>query len=252
MTPRSFLTITTAVLATAGAQAAPMTFDDAVVTGPSAAPGVWYTDRYAPAGFTNENFGGENVLKQTISAADGASSRPSGFSAAFYNTQGRKLDAPTGATSLSIDLYIDASWTDTSRRYAGLWGTAFDGGGTITAYPIIEFGEGFLRYWNGSGWVNTSAAAAFGSWMNLSIELGAGMWNYEIDGTAVGSVAAGSSLEIGNVILQGHNTTAGVSYDIRWDNLDFGTGTGAVPLPGTLALAGLALLGLAAARRRQA
>ncbi len=52
-------------------------------------------------------------------------------------------------------------------------------------------------------------------------------------------------ISIGNVILQGHNTTDGVDYDIYWDN--FGT---AVPAPGALALLGCA--GLVGARRRRA
>jgi len=242
----------TLLAATLAAQATVVTFDDPVITASSASPGVWYTDRYAPAGFTNGTLGIENVLKQTISAADGATSRPSAFSTAFYNTQGRKLDAPTATTSLSIDLFIDSSWTDNSRRYAGLWGTGFDGGGSVTAYPILEFGEGVLRYWNGAAYVPTSAPVTLGSWVNLSIELDGGSWIFEVDGTQVGSSLANGSAEIGNVILQGYNTAAGVSYDIHWDNLSFGSATGTVPAPGGLALVGLGLLLAGASRRRAA
>ncbi len=237
--------------ATVGAQAAVVTFDDPVATGATAASGVWYTDRYAPAGFGNATLAGENVLKQSISAADGASSRPGAFSTAFYNTQGRKLDAPAATTSLSIDLFIDSSWTDTSRRYAGLWGTAFNGSGGISAYPIVEYGMGELRVYNTlTGlWISSGVAASSGDWMTLGIDLVGSDWVYSIDGTAVASIGANGSTRIGNVILQGHNTTAGVSYDIHWDNLRFGSAA-AVPAPGSLALVGLALLVAGSLRRR--
>jgi hypothetical protein len=65
-------------------------------------------------------------------------------------------------------------------------------------------------------------------------------------------VLAGTSTRIGNTILQGHNTTAGVSYDIFWDNLSFGSSTATVSAPASLALAGLGLLALGATRRRAA
>ncbi len=246
------LTVAGALLAgPLAAQAAVITFDDPVVTAPTAAAGVWYTDRYAPAGFANENFGGENVLKQSISAADGATSRPGAFSGAFYNTQGRKLDAPAATTRLSIDLFIDSSWTDAGRRYAGLWGTAFDGLGTISAYPIVEYGMGVLRVYNTNTgeWINSGVAAPSGDWSTLGIDLVGSDWVYSVGGAVVASLDANGSTAIGNVILQGHNTSAGVSYDIRWDNLSFDTAA-SVPAPGGLALVALGLLMAGAARRR--
>ncbi|MDP3225744.1 MAG: hypothetical protein Q8M96_21630, partial [Rubrivivax sp.] len=185
------------------AQATTITFDAPVTLGATAAPDTWYTDRYAPAGFATASFGGDNRLKQSISAADGASSRAGAFSGAFYNTQGRKLDAPAATTSLSIDLYLDATWTDTSRRYAGLWGTAFDLGGAVSSYPILEFGEGQLRFWNGTGWVSSGVTPTLGDWVTLGIELDSGNWNFEVDGLLVGSSLAGASAYLGNTILQG-------------------------------------------------
>jgi hypothetical protein len=82
-----------ACLSTAAAVQADQTFDfnTPVVTGATQAPGVWYTDRYAPAGFSSPDFfDGDNRLLHSISAADSATNRPGAFSSAFYNTQGRK------------------------------------------------------------------------------------------------------------------------------------------------------------------
>src|ERR1700712_509629 len=100
------------------------TFDSPVSTSSSQAAGSWYTDRYAPSGFTAPvSFGGDNRLQETISSADGANSRPGSFTSSFYNTQGRKYDLDAGVTSMSIDLYVDSSWASTGRRMAGFWGT---------------------------------------------------------------------------------------------------------------------------------
>lgn len=65
---------------------------------PTAAPGVWYTDRYNPAGFATGLFGGDSVLIHSINAADGSNLRPGSFSGAFYNTQGRGFDYGTATT----------------------------------------------------------------------------------------------------------------------------------------------------------
>ena len=136
-----------------------MTFDDPVVIG-AQAPGTWYTDRYAPAGFTSPvMFNGDNRLEQTISGADHQSS-------AFYNTQGYKYDLDPNTTSMSIQLYTPASWSvgvdGVTTRYAGFWGTGFDAGQNVSAYPIIEFanvnGAGEFRFYNSNtgNWTDTA------------------------------------------------------------------------------------------------
>ncbi|WP_222838969.1 hypothetical protein, partial [Enterococcus faecium] len=128
-------------------------FDTPVTIAPTQAPGTWYTDRYAPAGFVSPVFfDGDNRLLHSISAADGGNARPGGFSSAFYNTQGRKFDLDSSTNAMSIDLYVPQAWATTGRRMAGFWGTAFDAGNAVSGFPIIEFasdsaGPSF-RGWN--------------------------------------------------------------------------------------------------------
>ena len=115
-------------------------FSTAVVIGPTAAPGIWYTDRYAPAGFVSPViFGGDSRLMHSIAAADGASTRPPAYSDAFYNTQGRGYDHMANTSYVEIDLYIPTAWATTNKRMAGLWGVAADNASTVSGYPIVEF-----------------------------------------------------------------------------------------------------------------
>lgn len=241
-------------LAAGPALAATYTFDDPVTTG-AQAPGVWYTDRYAPAGFTGGvSFDGREVLQVDISDADGASDRPGAFSSSFYNTQGRKLDMAAGTTSVSIELYLDEAWEGSGRRMAGLWGTGFDGA-DIAAYPIFEYTEEgparFRAYEVTTGaWLDLGLPTGFdyGDWYTLNITLSGGQFTYSVGDLSVSTDANGATA-IGNVILQGHNTSDGVSYSARWDNL-----TASVPEPATWALMimGFGGAGVALRRRRTA
>ena len=225
------------------ASAAIETFDTPVVTSATQAPGVWYTDRYAPAGFSSPvSFGGDNRLQQTISAADGANSRPGSFNSSFYNTQGRKFDLAAGTTSIQIDLYIPGYYQNTVSRMAGFWGTAFDGtgytNGDITAYPIIEFtsdgSDPRFRGWDNATGLFTDMGLptgfAYDTWQTLVIDLVGSNFVYTV-GDLVLSTSAEGSASIGNTILQGHNTTGGINYTIYWDNL---ANTGVVPEPATI------------------
>jgi len=231
-------------------------FSTPVVTGASQAPGVWYTDRYAPAGFSSPvSFGGDDRLEQSISTADGASSRPGAFSSSFYNTQGRKYDLEAATVKMSIELFVPAPWQSTGSRMAGFWGTAVDGTNAVSAYPIVEFtSEGTPRFrgFEGDGsWIDLGLPTGFAydTWQTLTIEkLGSGEFKYSVGDVSANTALMGAaSVEIDNVILQGHNTQAGVNYNIYWDNLK----TSVIPEPASAALAGVAALGLFAVRRRR-
>jgi len=209
-------------------------FDTNPVLGATQAPGVWYTDRYAPAGFVSAVFDGDNRLKHSIATADGANNRPGGYSGGFYDTQGRKYDLPAGTTHMTVDLYVPADWQTTERRMAGFWGTAFNAASSVSAYPIIEFtsttdGSGGPRFrgWNdAAGWIDMGLPTgfAFDAWYTLEIELVGSNFVYTV-GDLTLTVSAFDSVQIGNVILQGHNTTTGVDYDIYWDNFVAGQST---------------------------
>lgn len=232
-------------------------FSTPVVTGASQAPGVWYTDRYAPAGFSSPaSFGGDDRLQQVISDADGTASRPGAFSSSFYNTQGRKYDLEAATVKMSIDLFVPAPWQSTGNRMAGFWGTAVDAVNAVSAYPILEFTSDsatprFRGYDNGV-WIDMGLPSGFvyDSWQTLEIsKLPSGEFKYSVgDLTATTtSLAPYGSVEIDNVILQGHNTQGGVNYNIYWDNLK----TSVIPEPASAALAGAAALGLFVVRRRR-
>ncbi len=207
-------------------------FDTNPTLSATQAPGVWYTDRYAPAGFQSALFAGGNRLKHSIDASACSPCRGGGFGGAFYDTQGRKLDI--SANEMSIDLYVPSAWATTNKRMAGFWGTAFDSSNAVSSYPIIEFtSDGgtprFRAYdvntglWNDLG---LPTGFVYDAWYTLSIRLAGHTWIYEV-GDKTWSIAEDPtypfSVTLGNVILQGHNTTAGVTYDIYWDNFSHQT-----------------------------
>jgi hypothetical protein len=249
------------LLALSPAQAAPVTivhetFDSDPVTSPTQAPGTWYTDRYAPAGFERESFLGDNRLKLTLSESDGANNRPAGFAAPFYNTQGRKFDL-LGATSIAIDFFVDAAFETVAGRIGGLWGTAVDALSVITMYPIIEFANGRFQFWDGAAFevVNDTSFFQYGAFASLMIALDpdGDSANYFVNGTLIGSAGANGSTQFSNAIVQGINTTAGVNRTLYFDNLKAtvdGPDVPPIPLPATLPLLLAAFGGLAVLRRR--
>ena len=244
--------IAVGALAAGQASAATQTFDTPVVTGPTPAPGVWYTDRYAPAAFTSPvSFGGDNRLLESLSVADDAANRPPVFSTSFYDTQGRKFDFGAGVKTMSIDLYVPSDWASTNQRMAGFWGSAFDNTASLSAFPIVEFtsdgGVGRFEGWDSGTWVDMGLPTGFAydTWNTLSITLSPGTdsFTYRV-GDKSATVDAFGSTSIGNTILEGYNK--GTAYNIYWDNL-----SSAVPEPSTWAtmIFGLGLAGLALRRR---
>ena len=214
-------------------------FSTPVTLSPTQGSGVWYTDRYAPAGFVSAiSFDGDTRLKQSISIADGANNRPPSYSGTFYNTQGRKYDLAATTTHAEIELYVPSGWASTGRRMAGFWGTAVDGGNVISGYPIVEFtSDGgtprFRVYETGTGdWVDLGLPTgfAYNTWVKLtitSLPSPSHEFLYTV-GDLSYTTQTGSeylSTRLANVILQGHNTTTGVDYDIYWDNFAYNDGT---------------------------
>ncbi len=206
------------------------TFDAPVVTGSTPASGVWYTDRYAPAGFTSPVvFNGGNRLKHSINASD---YQGTGI---FYNTQGRGYDLGTATNAMEVKLYIPAAWATSNKRMAGLWGVAVDATNAVSGYPIVEFtsdgGVPRFRVWESNGtnnWVDLGLPASFAydTWVTLKIRLlpsgefllSAGSLTYLTHTSAVDA-----SVRLKSVILQGHNydpsnPLVGVTYDIYWDD----------------------------------
>src|SRR6056297_2071998 len=223
------------------------------------APGSWYVDRFAPAGFSSEVFMGDNRLAHDITQSDGADNRPSSFSGTFYNTQGRKYDT-AGANRISIDLYVDAAF-QAGGRLGGFWGTAFNASNAISFYPIIDYfgsqagGAAGVQYWDGAGWVSagTPSGLAFDAFNTLArgLEAGADQFEHMANGDMIGTVSANGSTQIGNTILQNYNTQAGIDRTLYWDNFSAEV-MAPIPLPATLPmlLAGLGLAGLVARRKR--
>jgi hypothetical protein len=218
-------------------------FSGPVTTGPTDAPGVWYTDRFAPSQF----FTSGGTLHENLAGTDfqGAGS--------FSNTQGRALDLTPGTVSMSIDLFVSQDYVGTDGRLAGFWGVAQDAVPEISAYPLIELTDegGHLNF---VGWDNDGSGSFFniasadslvGTWQTLTISLNTAtdLFTYTAGGVSLTTNGEGST-GIGSVILQGHNN--GSDLGIQWDNLKTG-----VPEPTAWALMILGFGGVGAAMRRK-
>jgi hypothetical protein len=239
------------------------TFDQPVLVGPTPAPGIWFTDRYAPGAFDQYWFQGDNRLRIGIRTADEASQRPPGFQAGFYNTQSRQFILDNGLyTSIRGRIFIGPDWQTHARR-SDLWGVARNADGGLSGYPILGFvnipGVVGLRcqYFtqdvdqdprNGfePGWVDVSdrvpGGVTINRWYDLEIVLTPSSFNVYVDGALVfvdddviGSVRfTGMILQAFNFPIAGDTPTIGppippnlhTEYDVFWDDV------GALPAGG--------------------
>jgi hypothetical protein len=209
-----------------------------VVLSPTEAPGSWYPERYAPAGFTaGAKVGGQvGVLDEFISASDKDGSRAAAYNSGFYDFQGRKFDLAAGTTYLAIDLYVPASWSKLTQQdpsgnhaswgsLANFWATGVNASGDISNYPIIGFNNkagsgtgGFQVFDQTHGWTNISGFTGANQWYQIGFGISGGQMDYFVNGQLVyiDTTATGTTA-FSNVMLQGYN--GGNSYDIYWNNL---------------------------------
>lgn len=201
-------------------------FNSNPVLSPSDINGAWYPDRYRPAAFESFDLNGQNVLKLGIDGADGAQLRPSAFSSAFYNTQGRKFNQ-SGLNSklVKAKLFIPADWA-TKKRRSDIWATAQNSSNAVSYYPILGFANTTgsnptFRYWNGSDWTNAPYAIAYDEWYDLEIEIGGNDLIYRINSDVIATLDANGSVSWKDIIIQAYNfndNTLGTSYDASPDH----------------------------------
>lgn len=187
----------------------------------------WSADRtYPSGGVTVDNFGGRsNVLGMSVDTTNQSSG------SSFYYTEGLKRNI-SGSTAVKADLYVDSSWTDNVR--AGIWGVGADLGGSISAYPIMEYtnaGVGGYIGWRSfddqnGGWIqHPSVPVNVNGWNTVQIEYNSNTsaFDFVVNGVDAGSSVALGSVDLSAVILNQYNYgSTGSDYSVHWSNLATG------------------------------
>ena len=222
----------------------------------------WIVDRYAPAEFASVNFGGDNRLQISVSAADNAANRPMAFSNPFYNTQGRRYDLSgySAPWTLSAQVYLDSAFNTPTGALArsDLWARDTNPFENQAYYPTFGFTNASptdalnvqatdrafrLRAFDSSfGWVDLGqpSGVTFDAWHTLSISATGSQYEYRFDDTLLYAQPAYSDPGadgLKSAYIQAYNF-GGSGYSVLWDNVS------AIPEPGTYAawLGGVTLL----------
>lgn len=209
----------------------------------------WNVDRAAPASFGIVN----NELVMTIDGSNYPDSR-----GGFYDTKGMQLDIGN-SNYLSVDMYISNAWSN-AERYGGIWGIGNDGSGGIGGYPILEFqGPGAtdagnaagINTWDNADWSNNiSTLFNYDAFNTLELAITGNGVEYSLNGNLLYTDTSGDVQSLSGVILNAKNE--GTSFDVRYDNLTYGTVTpSTIPIPAAVWLFGSGLLGLVGIARRK-
>lgn len=202
---------------------------------------AWSVDRSAPAGFAIVN----NQLKMTI---DGSTQ---GNISNFADTRGMRMNI-NQSNYLSIDMFVDSTWTNAGERYGGIWAVGYSGffdinGWGPKTYPILEYqvdsaGVGGIAKWDSyNGW-DSSLSSLFnvGEFNNFKFIIADAGVEYYVNDTLIKTDTLTKTEYFTSVILNAKNE--GSDFTVLYDNLTYGNVP--VPEPGTLVLFLIGLAGL--------
>lgn len=186
---------------------------------------VFIQDR-APSEFALGMFNNKSVLVHSIDEVNKTAN-------AFYLTQGKKL-TQLNASEIKVNLYIPEDWQYTNKRMAGFWGVTYDMNDEISSYPIVEFTSAEnnprFRVWPENNdlrnWIDIGLPENFmyNEWYTLTMKIVDNAVLITVGDLMYTVPVEGGEYQIsyfGDIILQGHNTVEGVTYDIHWDNLAY-------------------------------